>query len=340
VKILHVIFALNTGGAETMLVDIINEQVRTEKVSLLVINDQMNNLLIAKVDMRVKIILIGRKEKSRNPLFLLKLNLAILKSKCDVIHCHGQSAIRLIVFKKKCVLTVHDVHNPTNYFFLYKRIFAISKAVQLDIEQRSNIRSILVYNGINVDSIKHKKDNSFGTFKIVQVGRLDHKIKGQHIILEALKILVKEKGINDIFIDFIGDGQSLSYLKTIIKDFCLDNYVNFLGNKDREYVYKHLNEYNLLVQPSIHEGFGLSIVEAIAAKVPVLSSNLDGPMEIIEFDKYGSCFEAGNAINCAEMIQLIYQDYPTYQNRANKAYNDCRLKYSIKSTAQNYIKNY
>jgi glycosyltransferase involved in cell wall biosynthesis len=65
----------------------------------------------------------------------------------------------------------------------------------------------------------------------------------------------------------------------------------------------------LLVQPSRTEGFGNTIVEAMAAKVPVLISNLSGPMEIIQNGRYGYSFSSNNHVECAERISNIVQDY-------------------------------
>lgn len=56
--ILHVQFSFTTGGTETMLVDIINEQIKTNEVSLLVINDKCNKVLLDKIDSRVKNIVV------------------------------------------------------------------------------------------------------------------------------------------------------------------------------------------------------------------------------------------------------------------------------------------
>jgi len=50
-------------------------------------------------------------------------------------------------------------------------------------------------------------------FKIVQVSRLNHLKKGQHIAIEALKVL-KDKGFDNIHLDFIGEGESEQFLKS------------------------------------------------------------------------------------------------------------------------------
>lgn len=341
-KIVHIIFSFHTGGAETMLVDVMNEQVKNEQVTLVVINNLINKNLIDKIDNKVKVILIGRKEKSRNPLRILKLNCLLLKHKPDVIHCHNEAIIKVIFFKKKTVFTAHSMHIPINNFKHYKKVFAISNAVKTDIEQRSNIKPVLVYNGIKIDGIKHKSNYNFDTFRIVQVGRLDHTIKGQHVLLDALKILAHNKGIKNINIDFIGEGKSLDYLQNLVSDYQLESYVNFLGIKDRAYIYSHLKDYDLFVQSSLYEGFGLTVAEAMAAKLPVLVSDIDGPAEIIDNGRYGFLFRCGDSEDCARSILDIIRIYGSneFMEKINAAHSRVSRFFNIDAMVQSLEKFY
>lgn len=341
-KIVHIIFDLNTGGAETMLVDIINEQVKTVSVTLIVVNNQINEKLLDQIDKKVKLILIGRKERSRNPIPIIKLNWHLLKLNPYVIHCHNESVVRIIIFRNKCVLTVHDVNIATKNFKFYIKLFAISKSVKKDIEQRSGIKPIVVYNGIRIDAIKQKENYDFNIFKIVQVSRLDHEKKGQHILLEALNTLVYKKEITNICVDFIGEGNSLAYLKKLVEGYNLNEFVNFLGICDRQYIYNHLKDYNLLIQPSLYEGFGLTIAEAMAAKVPVLVSDIDGPMEIVDYGNHGYFFRTGKPKICAEKILTIMNDSlsTNFKNKMEDSACFVQTKFDIKITASMYIEYY
>ena len=341
-KIVHLIFDLNTGGAETMLIDIINEQVKSKQVSLIIINNEINKNLIEKINSKVKVILIGRRERSRNPIPIITLNWHLLKLNPDVIHCHNESVVRIIIFRNKCVLTVHDINISTKNFKFYIKLFAISKSVKNDIEQRSGIKPIVVYNGIRIDAIKQKENYDFNIFRIVQVSRLDHEKKGQHILLEALKTLVYKKKITNICVDFIGEGNAFAYLKKLVEEYKIKEYVNFLGIKDRNYIYEHLKDYNLLVQPSLYEGFGLTIVEAMAAKVPVLVSDIDGPMEIVDNGNHGYFFKTGNPKMCAEKILTIMNDSlsANFKNKMEDSACFVQTKFDIKITASMYIEYY
>lgn len=338
-KIAHVIFGLKTGGAETMLVDIINEQVKTEQVSLIIINDQIDNNLLAQIDNRVKIILIRRKEKSKNPIPVLKLNWSLLRINSTVVHCHQQSIIGLLLFKKeKAMLTIHTTGVKTDNLQQYKKVFVISNTVKKDVEKRCAVKTIVIYNGIRVDQIEQKNDYNFKIFRMVQVSRLDHEIKGQHILLQALNILVNEKRVMNICVDFIGEGKSSDYLKKLVDEYKLKEYVNFLGMRDRKYIYEHLKDYNLLVQPSLYEGFGLTIVEAMAAKVPVLVSDIDGPLEIIENGMYGWIFKSNDGGDCASNILRIVSIYK--EIKLDDSYNHIFSNFDIRSTSKLYLKNY
>ena len=54
----------------------------------------------------------------------------------------------------------------------------------------------------------------------------------------------------------------------------------FLVKQTQDYVAAHLTDYDLFVQPSRWEGFGLTVAEAMAAGVPVLVSEGQGPAEV------------------------------------------------------------
>ncbi len=338
-KILHIIFSLGIGGAENMLVDIINEQAKFEKISLIVINDLVENNILNKISENINVKLFKRKPKSLPLNVFIKLNFQLLKENYNIIHCHNENLIKLILpyFKSKTCLTVHDTRSNTNNFSKYKRLFSISNSVQEDIYKRSNIESTVVYNGINLNSIQKKTSFKPHPLKIIQVGRLIHNKKGQDIILKT----IAETEINaELY--FIGAGESKEYLFNLAKKLKIENKVYFLGSKTREYVYMNLKNYDLLIQPSIFEGFGLTVIEAIAAKVPVLVSNIEGPMEIINNGKYGYFFKSNDFQDLKEKLHLILNEYEDLSiiNKIESAFLHISSKFNITLTAMNYLKYY
>ena len=72
-KIAHVVWGMKTGGVETMLVNIINEQVKTQTVHLYIVNDFIDSFIIEKISPLCKIYKLKRKPGDKNPLKILKL---------------------------------------------------------------------------------------------------------------------------------------------------------------------------------------------------------------------------------------------------------------------------
>lgn len=342
-KIVHIIYALNTGGTETLLVDIANEQARTESVSIIIVNKSINESIANKISKNIRVFRINRKPGSRNPINILRLNLLLRKIKPDTIHCHNHTLINLIhiPLKAKKYLTVHGMQYPSTNFKKYDKLFAISDSVKNDILANGTFNVQVVYNGIKTELLKQKENGKpKNTFKIAQVGRLDHEKKGQHILIEALKQLKHNRPEIHFKLDIIGEGPSLNYLQQLVKDNSLTQHVFFTGNKSRSYVYDNLCNYDLLVQPSLYEGFGLTVAEAMAAKVPVLVSNIHGPMEIIKKGEYGAFFESKNVNDCAKMIEYIIANYNDYIKTAEQAFEYCWTNFSIIMTAKKYLNYY
>ncbi|WP_099465057.1 glycosyltransferase [Parabacteroides provencensis] len=334
----HLICSFTTGGAETMLVDIVNRQVAEgHRVTLIVINDLVEERLLRSLDKKVQVVRIGRKPGSRNPFLFLYLNIILFRLHADILHCHDCviGGMLLPIFKKKLCLTVHTVGVSDKYFSCFEKIVAISDSVKQDITKRTLFCPEIIWNGIHIDRIKKRKSLEVSSpFRLIMVSRLDHLVKGQHVLLKALDLLVN-KYKRPVSLDFVGEGKSEKYLRSLVEEYKLQANVNFLGLRDRNYIYTHLHEYDLFVQPSIYEGFGLTVVEAMIAGIPVLVSG-DGPTEVVGQGKYGYCFEKENAEECAKKIDCIIQDYAGLDNFVYKASVYAGNQYSIQATVCAY----
>jgi len=124
--------------------------------------------------------------------------------------------------------------------------------------------------------------------------------------------------------------------------YCLTEQVTFLGIKDRNYIYDHLKVYHIFIQPSLFEGFGLTVAEGMAAKVPVLISDVAGPMEVIGQGKYEYYFKSGDVFDLSKKIIEIIDCYRSghIEKLTTEAYEYVKSNFDITQTVQNYFLHY
>ena len=363
-NVVHIFWGLGFGGIETMLVNIANAQVKSgAKVSIIIINDLCEESLLQLLYPEVTLHLLMRKQESKGVGFIFKLNRLLFLLQPDVIHLHRSDIGQLLLYKKfrkiACV-TLHDIpigemkndtfmnslwrkinkrpikHSNVTYINRIPLVFAISNTVQNDLLTRYKIYSTVVFNGILTSNFTQRMaTNPKDIFKILTVSRLEHLKKGQDLLLEAV---ARIKG--QVTIDFIGEGTSLDYLKAKANKLKIENYVHFLGKKTQKYISEHLSNYDLFVQPSRWEGFGLTVAEAMAARLPVLVSEGQGPAEVTCGDKYGWLFINGNINDLKEKIEYIISHYDTAIQKAENALKYVCNTYDVSITANKYLKEY
>lgn len=343
-KVAHVIWALKAGGSETMLVDIANEQASTDDITIIIGNNALDQTVLKGLNSRVKVRFIGRPVGSCNPWYILKLLHALRTLKPDIVHAHQESFItilRFLCFPK--VLTVHDTNQALRLVHKYDAVYSISEAVRHDIQARqADVLSTVVDNGICFSAIKAKTSYGQLPFRIIQVSRLNHEKKGQDVLLRALKHTIATTGNGKMLVDFIGEGPSSEYLTGLAEELGVEKCCRFLGVQSRRMIYDTLHTYDLLVQPSRYEGFGLTVVEAMAARVPVLVSNIEGPMEIIASGEHGYFFKTGDYTDCSEKVINVMKDsrevnFPE-KLRRNAEY--AKSRFDIENTAKKYLEEY
>ena len=291
-----------------MLLDICRQQSQDHDVHIVVVNAQYDAGLVRSSAGQYTVHRIERPVGSRNPWYLAKFCLRLATLRPDILHLHQLSLINALRFvRAPTVATVHDTkfdmpRNPARF----QRVICISTAVEQVVRDwLPNVATVVIHNGVRAADV-HTRDRILGRmFRIVQVSRLVHEKKGQDVLLRALQKLREGHADLQFQVDFLGGGPSLDYLRAMAASLGLTNRVRFLGEVSRSDVYRNLRNYDLLVQPSRYEGFGLTVVEAMMAGVPVLVSNIEGPLEIIHNGRYGDYFDSGDEIDLAAKLAAV-----------------------------------
>lgn len=181
-------------------------------------------------------------------------------------------------------------------------IIYISEASKKSFENNFKIytKGKVIYNGIaeefyeNVPTRNVEKNFD----KIIYIGRLN-KVKGVHLLIEAVERLVK--GNKNVFLTVVGDGEEKEKLEKMIIDYGIENNVKFLGRRDD--VIDILDKNDIFVYPSTwEEGFGISVVEAMARGCISITFKKGGLVEIIQDGVNGFIVDNVNSERLAEKI--------------------------------------
>ena len=165
----------------------------------------------------------------------------------------------------------------------YERIFVVSETGKQIFDQtfpQFKDKTEVFHNVVSPIQIKElaKTGESFqDDFKgkrILTVGRISPE-KGQIVAIQALKIL-KGKGYH-IRWYFIGEGSDLEYCKNEVDRLGISEDVSFLGTKTNPYAY--MRDCDINMQPSRHEGFCITLAEALCFDNPIVTTDFTGAQE-------------------------------------------------------------
>lgn len=338
-KILHIIGHFATGGIQTLLINIVNYQCKSNDVSLLILGNRVKDDLIAMIDPRVNIYCCHLISARKNPLPLFKMNYYIYKMQPDIIHQHSENMSRYLLGSRKMLYTVHS----TNLKFecrKYLKCFSISESVHQEILGYGYDAKV-VENGIDCKRFLHKKQQGFfdnDLLHFIQVSRLLCSHKGQDIVLKAMSILKCKYNSLPFVMHFVGEGVDEAFLRKMASEYGINDKVVFEGYKASAWVERNLCNFDLYIQASRYEGFGLTVAEAMASKVPVLVSENEGPLEIISNGKYGYIFKNGSPESLASAIAEFLDN--THPSLIEDAYAHVCDQYDVRATAQKYLDEY
>ncbi|EKE07657.1 MAG: hypothetical protein ACD_18C00021G0001 [uncultured bacterium] len=149
-------------------------------------------------------------------------------------------------------------------------------------------------------------------YKLLIVGRLAQ-AKGHKVALEALS---KIKNV-EVKLKIVGSGE---LKQELIEQVQKNNIAEKIEWQDADRnVEKFYEEADLILVPSIVEGFGLVALEAMASGRAVIASDVDGLAEIIKDGETGFLFLVGDSDKLAEKIENIFSDKEKLQGVALEA---------------------
>ncbi len=249
------------------------------------------------------------------------LDWAIKEFQIDVVHlntCIGWSAFIFSLFRRKftipIVLTIHApfyYHNTINPLVTkicsqVDQICCVSNWVLQKMKEQIVHRSLgLIYNGLPMFSTPPAPLN-FSSPTFLLLGRFTSE-KGFSTAIEAFAFLKNSHPNARLLI--AGDGEERLELESIIEKFELSDSVEFTGPLTRDQVPHVINRVSIAIVPSYFESFGLTALEAMQMKRPVIASDVGGLPEIISDGKTGLLVPPKKPIALYKAMQTLL-DHP------------------------------
>lgn len=189
----------------------------------------------------------------------------------------------------------------------------------------------VIINGIDYDYIEEKDwEIQNNCLRIVMVGEICE-AKGQIFLLEAVNRILKNnlKDFN-ILVDFYGEGRKdyMNVFRNKIEIYQLQNVVSLKGYCRN--IRSILKDYEIAVNCSRGEGFGLSTIEFMSSGLCVIAADTGANTEIIENKVNGIIFRYENAIDELYAIILsLVKSKSTMVKLGKRARNDVKSKYAL-----------
>lgn len=224
-----------------------------------------------------------------------------------IIHEHSENIMQNPIYSKYVKDIIPDANN---YMAVNNNMVNIVKTFRKDCN--------LVPNFINTDKFDVKPIKSKSEFILINVSNF-YKVKALEVLFKALDIVVNEKNIKNIKLKIVGTGEYKNYYENIANSLNLKSNIEFLGYIDNNKLPILYANSNVLCVSSTVETFCIPIVEALASGIPVITTNCNGPVEIVNKDN-GIIVPINDVKAYAKAIIKMKNNYDKYNSKDLKEY--------------------
>lgn len=322
-NIIHLITTLERGGAETQLLELASQQVKLGNQVTVIYLKGSGDLVSQFEELGVVIL---RDFANLTPVLQLRKLRSFIRENVSlkVVHCHLPRAELLGFFTvtraTKLVLSRHNTES-----FWPARPGAISRVFSSLIIHRASkvvcisnaVKQFVIDNGEALKSDIHKIEvihYGFRSFvksetfvprtqwnapakKIITISRLTPQ-KDLPTMIRGFSIYSKE--YTDAKLTIVGKGNQKEQLCDLIRDLDLTKNVEMVD--EIENAPEFLVNFDVFLLTSIYEGFGLVLLEAIQARLPVIASNSPAAVEVLGKEHPG-LFPIGDAESLARILR-------------------------------------
>lgn len=329
-RILHLITRLPVGGAEKVLVDIVRRLDPAQYESVVCCIQAKGDLAIEIEKSGVPLYCLHRMRSKRFDWSAVRGLMRLLREeRIALVHSHLYHANlygRIAAFLAGVPAVAH-VHNVYAQRKLHRRllnrllsrasarVIAVSDEIREDLVTHDRIdprKIAVIRNGIDARRVDTELTQAQARARlgvsqehvlIGCVGRLEEQ-KGHRFLLEACAKLNRDPDLRHrLRVVIVGDGRLRADLERQASALGLASSVSFLGT--RQDVPEILRALDLFVMPSLWEGLSIAMLEAMAAGVAVVISDVSGVSQALGNNEHGIRVAPGDAAALAQAIRSL-----------------------------------
>lgn len=232
----------------------------------------------------------------------LRLRQILRSEKFDIVHAHiarDYPVVAAAAFRISDLAVVFTRHllYPVKQNPFYRRVdgwIAPTAEIATSLKALRPQRLVVVPNWVDPEEISFSPHPLHTPIQIGALGQIAAH-KGPEDLLEALRLL--GPGFR---LSLAGEGNA-DYVNKL-RDLARDLPVEFIGFTSPAEFFQKID---ILIQPSWHEPFGITILEAMAAGIPVIATDSGGPLELISSGEQGLLVPAKEPVSLAQAIQQM-----------------------------------
>ncbi len=183
-------------------------------------------------------------------------------------------------------------------------------------ERAASPNHCTIYNAVDVDKVEKyahtlsraelKAKNGLGTNAVVGIVARLRAEKGHAHLFQAMKTVLSSAPKTRLLV--VGDGPDAVALRQLADKLGIAQSIVWAGAKSQEETFTLYGAMDIVVVPSLFEGFGLSAAEAMAAGIPVIANNVDGLQEVLEDGVTGILVRSGSIQDLASSTIALLSD--------------------------------
>lgn len=347
-RLVILVEGFNIGGAQRM----VYEQIRyidPSKVQLLVIcyQSKKNTYLEDEVEKLCKVKYLDIDGHVR-PKDFIKVFKEINAFNPDIVHTHLTGQVIAIpwslIFQKPLVITAHTrpdmafikkTKGLLRYGLRHGRIHVVAVSEENYELMKQYIKGVdsrisCINNGVSIDNYGREMHKGF---RFINVARQDAN-KNQALLINCFEGIHKEFPLTRLTL--VGDGPCHKDLVDLSLEKKLEDYIEFTGSISNVQDYYAISD--VYVQSSHREAMPMSVLEAMAAKLPIISTKVGGMGDVVKGN--GFLIEDGDSEAFVQAMRtILLSDEQSRRAMGEESYSLVQ-EYSSPKTAEKYMELY